>query len=159
MRIGKMDLWSFPHSMSKKIKVRLQSAQNKTVRYILNYHCRQHLGFSDFSKLGWLNVCGRVDYVSLNLMYNIFSKTAPSYMCNEIQHSSHSYGTRQRTSSIVIPHVKTQGSKTFKYCTIKLWNSLPLGIKSSRSKEEFKRNCKKYLMDRMKENELCDFTV
>ena len=80
-------------------------------------------------------------------------------MCNEVQHYNHSYGTRQQTFSLVILHVKMQGSKSFKYCAIKLWNSLPICVKYSRSKDEFKKNCKQYLMDRMKDNELCDFTV
>ena len=38
-------------------------------------------------------------------------------------------------------------------------NSLLNCVKYSRSKDGFKKNCKQYLMDRIKDNKLCDFTV
>ena len=37
-------------SVNAKVKHKLQTAQNKTIRYLLNYGCRRHIGFSDFKK-------------------------------------------------------------------------------------------------------------
>ena len=42
---------------------------------------------------------------SLNLMYNIFSNVAPSYMC-DINRISHRHYTRQSDSAYVVPGVK-----------------------------------------------------
>ena len=79
-------------------------------------------------------------------------------MCN-VDHVSHSYHTRKRNLSIVVPQVKTQGRNTFKYCAIKLWNELPHNIKSSQSKDDFKRKCKSFLMNKMEQVESSEFTV
>ena len=86
--------------------------------------------FSDFKKLCWLDIPGRVDYLTLSFKYSISIGTAPSYICNDFRYSSHSYTTRRRNLSFVFPHVKTQGSKTFKCSGMKLWNDLPLSAKT-----------------------------
>ena len=51
---------------------KLLTAQNKMIRYLLNYGCRRHIGFSDFKKSNCLDINARVDSMSLNLMFNIF---------------------------------------------------------------------------------------
>ena len=43
----------------------------------------------------------------------------------------------------VIPEIKTQGKKTFMYNGAKLWNSLPVSMKSIEDKENFRKKCKK----------------
>ena len=90
-------------------------------------------------------------------MYSILKRTGPSYMCN-FELIGHSYGTRKSKLSFVIPHVNTQGSYSFKFCGIKLWNELPLNIKNSVNKSEFKSKCKTFLFDKMKRIENSDFT-
>ena len=90
-------------------------------------------------------------------MYCIHTKCAPPYLCNIVP-VSHSYSTRKSSMSYVLPNVKSQGSKTFKYNAIKLWNDLPNSVKESDSKESFKRNCKLYQMEKMKLLELNEFT-
>ena len=114
--------------LSKCIKTKLQSAQNRIVRYILNYSSRQHLSFVDFNKLKWLNVSFRVDYLTLNLMYSIHTKCAPSYLCN-VEPVNHQYSTRRSSQAYVLPNVKSQGSKTFIFNAVKLWNELPGNVK------------------------------
>ena len=63
---------------SANAKVKHKIAQNKMTRYLLNYGCRRHIGFSDFKKSNCLDTNARVDYVCLNLMFNIFNNVAPS---------------------------------------------------------------------------------
>ena len=114
--------------LSKQLQIRLQTAQNKAMRYVLDYENRKHIGFSDFCKLKWLNISKRVDYFSLCMMYRVHSGTAPKYLC-DLKPVSHRYRTRQYNQSYQLPNVKSQGSKTFKYSSIKLWNELPSEIK------------------------------
>ena len=135
--------------LHKKLRLQLQTAQNKVVRYILDYTSRTHLDYCDFKKLQWLKVPDRVDYLTLNLMYCVHTKTAPSYLCNA-KPVSHNYSTRRSDLAYVLPKIKTQGSKTFSYNSVKLWNDLPYSIKNAESKEMFKNDCKMFLMDRMK---------
>ena len=126
---------------------------------IYQYHDRKHLDFSDFDKLSWLNVPNRVDYLSLNLMYGIVNNTAPAYLCSSITHSSHNHNTRRSHLSLTVPQTKTQGSHSFKYCGIKLWNNLPIDIKNSQSKNIFKSKCKRFLMNKMKQDNSNEYTV
>ena len=106
----------------------------------------------DFNKSNCLDINTRVDYVSLNLMFNIFNNVAPSYMC-DINRISHRHNTRQTDSAYVVPRVKGQGSKSFKGNGSKLWNELPTNVKQVQQKVPFKKECKALLMTRMKEKE------
>ena len=110
--------------------------------------------------------------MSLNLMFNIFNNVAPSYMC-DINRISHRQNTRQSehsdvlvlshgaltpvhladSSAFVVPGVKGQGSKSFKFNGSKLWNELPTNMKHVQQKNRFKKECKALLMTRMKEKE------
>ena len=137
-------------SVNAKVKHKLQTAQNKMIRYLLNYGCRRHIGFSDFKKSNCLDINARVDYMSLNLMFNIFNNVAPSYMC-DINRISHRHHTRQSDSAFVVPGVKGQGSKSFKFNGSKLWNELPTNLKHVQQNNRFKKECKALLMTRMKE--------
>ena len=139
-------------SVNANVKHKLQTAQNKMIRYLLNYGCRRHVGFNDFKKSNCLDISARVDYMTLNLMFNIFNNVAPSYMC-DIDQISHRHNTRQSDSAYVVPRVKGQGSKSFKFNGSKLWNKLPVNVKHAQQKNRFKKECKTMLMTRMKQRE------
>ena len=142
----------------KEIQLKLQTAQNKMIRFILNYDSRQHLYFKDFVKTGCLSVDKRYEYLSANLMYNIFYGLAPSYLCHfERVDNLHSYGTRHSVLSYVLPEIKTHGGKTFMYNGAKLWNSLPVSLRSIESRDNFKIKCKKFFFDQMKNIENSQF--
>ena len=133
------------------MKRKLQTAQNNMIKYLLNYGCRRHIGFSDFKKSNCLDINARVDYVSLNLMFNIFNNVVPSYMC-DINRISHRHNTRQSDSAYVVPR---QGSKSFKFngSRPKPWNELPTNVKHVQQKIRFKKEYKALLMTRMKEKD------
>ena len=150
---------SWYRGLQKKLKDKLQTTQNKVIRYVLNYHCRQHIGFKDFLRIGWMNVKSRVDYLALNLMYNIFNRTAPSYMMSGLKFKCHNHKTRCSDYSYFVPSVKTQGSVIFNYCGIKLWNALPSNIKVCNVKSEYKNKCKGFLMNKMKVDEESEFVM
>ena len=142
--------------LTKYLKERLQCAQNKMLRLILSKHNRFHLDSRSFEKVKWLDVCKRNDYLTLCLMYNIFHKTAPSYMCSFKRIDDfHNHATRYSEISFVIPQVKSQGLSSFSFNGVKLWNSLPLRIKSADSKDAFKHMCKKHLFSKMIAQENC----
>ena len=92
------------------------------------------------------------------MMYSIYNGTAPSYLCNFKKVSEiHSYSTRHSNMSYVIPHVKSQGSKSFTFNGAKLWNNLPMYVKNETTKDGFKLKCKEYLFSQMSKQEECDY--
>lgn len=143
-------------NLEKKLKTKLQCAQNKMIRYIQQYDSRSPVKNCDFKKLKCLDIDRRVEYLTLNSMYNIFHATAPSYMCN-IEKVNHNHNTRFSSNAFVLPHVRSKGKTSFKYNGAKLWNSLPNHLKSQESKSSFKRKCKSFLMSKMSREEECDF--
>jgi len=144
----------FYRGMYCDIKLKFQTAQNKMIRFILEYNSRQHLYVKDFVRAGYLSVEKRYDYLSVNLMYNIYYGQAPSYLCQfKKVDTVHSYGTRGSVMSYVLPNIKTQGKKTFMYNGAKLWNSLPVSMKTIECKDNFKKKCKKYFFSLMEKSE------
>ena len=71
-------------NLNSNILHKFQTAQNKIIRYILQYSDRHHLEYSDFVKVQLLNVKHRVDYITLCHMYNVYNGSAPSYLCSVI---------------------------------------------------------------------------
>ena len=138
-------------------KNKLQTCQNKVIRYILDYSSRQHLDVNDFKKVGFLNVAHRVKYFALSLMFSIYHGTAPSYF-EDFSLLSHSHRTRHNNRAFDIPTVNSQGKISFKYNGIILWNSLPQTVRCIKDKQVFKRECKDFLFDSMSKEESSEYT-
>ena len=146
--------------LDKQLRNKLQTAQNKIVRFILGVEKRHHLSCSDFRRIRYLKVDYRFQYLSLNVMYNIFQGTAPSYLCNfELVSERHHHNTRGSRHCYVIPRVNNFGSTSFMFNGAKLWNSLPTVVKEADSLNSFKQKCKMYLFNKMKEEEESLFTI
>lgn len=144
--------------LDKQTRTKLQTAQNKIIRFILGYDCRRHLMVADFKKVKYLNVEKRMEYLTLSVMHRVFNDKAPSYLCNFQKVTDvHSYHTRNSEMCYVIPQVKTQGKLSFSYNGAKLWNSLPTFIKSLKSCDSFKFKCKAHLLDEMFTEERAEF--
>ena len=92
------------------------------------------------------------------MMFKIYHKEAPSYMCN-LDLVSYNHMTRNRNMSFIIPQVKSHGQKSFIYNGIKLWNGLPHHIRQVNTKDSFKLKCKRHLMSQMKSNSDSDYTA
>ena len=56
-----------------------------------------------------------------------------------------------------MPHVETNGHRSFKFNGIKLWNNLPGEIQDCTTKASFKLNCKKHLMEDVQKEEKDDY--
>ena len=125
--------------LTKYLKCRLQCAQNKLVRYMLGLNCRSHVDSKHLSTLNWLNIQKRVDYLTASQMHSIFHRQVPYYMFKQIKI------TNPYKLSCLLPSVKSKGLTSFMYNALKLWNSLPVSLKSNHLRNSFKSNCKKFL--------------
>ena len=120
-------------SLDTAVKNKLQTTQNKIIWYLFKYDCNRHIGFSNFKNTNYLDVKGRVDYLSLSVMHNVFNNAGPCYMC-DMNRIRHLYKTHKSNASYVVPHVKGQGCKSFKFNGIKMWNELPVNVKTIQTK-------------------------
>ena len=135
--------------LSKMAKSRLQVAQNKAIRFILGIPARAHIGEEEFKNVWILPVHMRTEQLKLNHMYEISNGTAPNYMTSMFEKSNNTHDTRNSMSVFTIPRVNKFGLNSFKYTGIKLWNNLPLTIKTKTSKNVFNKSVKQYMMSQL----------
>ena len=146
-------------ALSCKLKSKLQSTQNKFIRFVMGKHNRSHVGTTELKEINWLPVEHRVTQIKLNLIYTIVNGSAPDYLRNDFNHVSHvhRYSTRHSVSLLCIPSVKSAGKTTFTYSAIKLWNGVPKEIKFVTKEHKFKGAVKSYLFDKMQQSDKSEF--
>ena len=137
--------------LTKKSKNRLQVVQNKTIRFILNLPPRSHIGIDEFVQVGFLPVQSRVNQLQLNLMYNIFNNCAPSYLMSSVQLNTNTR-TRYNQSSFNAIRLSSFGVNSFSHTGVKLWNDLPIQVKLSQSKYNFKKGVKEHFLSRLRQD-------
>ena len=155
-------------SLTQYWKSRLQTTQNKLVRFILNMESRSHVGPEQFKFLNWLPVSKRVDQITLCHVHKIKSDTAPEYLKEHFKPLTdvHNRCTRSRVSALPssdskylsdnytfrdtgrfsLPKVGSFGRRSFAYNGIVLWNSLPQHLRDIEASHTFKPAIKTYLM-------------
>ena len=94
-------------NINKKLKIRLQAAQNKCIRFCLKMNERSSMKSKDFEKINWLPIHERVFQCSLCSIYNFFTKNCPNYF-DEIYVLLETNGVHTRSSyqKLVVPHRK-----------------------------------------------------
>ena len=101
-------------------------------------------------EIHWLPVRHCIVYIILSLIYKAINGAVPGYIC-DLLNCCTSKGTLR--SSVQYPlatpkaRLKTCGERTFPVAAPGLWNSIPLGIRSSSSIDSFKRRLKTYLFE------------
>jgi len=141
--------------LTKSLRIKLQTSQNKMIRYILDSGSRFHVGYDSFSKLNWLSFQKRMEYLTLSTMFSVFNNCAPMYMISQFSRMSnhHQHQTRSVSNSFALPRVNSHGHHSFRFNGIKMWNNLSNDIQSCNTKDMFKRKCKKYLMEELRKEE------
>ena len=95
--------------------------------------------------MNMLNVEDRVKQLRLNHVSNIFHDTAPSYLRDNFVIRRANSGRQTRSCAnlnFIDPRVKTCQSSTFYFNAIKDWNEVPLSLKETKFKDNFKSNIK-----------------
>ena len=147
---------SWYEGLSKTFKKKLQILQNKTIRFILNLEPRTRITCDIFESVNMLCVPDRVSQLRLNHVFNIAQNLAPSYLGLHFERNNNS--TRAGSNlNFQVPRVGTHNKSNFYYNAILDWNSLPVNIKSLRSRGSFKTAVKEHLTERAREKENSDF--
>ena len=127
-------------NITKKLKTRLQAAQNKCIRFCLKLEDRHSITPNEFERINWLPVSDRILQCSLGSVYKFFSKSCPDYY-DELFFPAETNGVRTRSSyqKLGLPRRKTNiGLKALSYVGPSLWNNLDETLKTSSSINNFK---------------------
>ena len=129
--------------INKKLKIRLQAAQNKCMRFCLKLNNRSSIKSKDFKKINWLPIHERVSQCSLCSIYIFFTKNCPNYF-DEIYVPLETNGIHTHSSyqKLNVPHRKTNvGQKALS------------STKTSTSLNAFKHNIKQHYLNEKKKRE------
>ena len=99
--------WAFPvESAHKALKIKLQTAQNKLIRLLLNLPSRAHLTANHMISVGWLLVADRVQFLAMGLVYKMhYTTKIPMYLSRHFQNVKdvHHHNTRGSYANHVQP--------------------------------------------------------
>ena len=139
-------IWS---SAAEKHLKKLQIAQNRAARLVLNCSFRTNVGWMH-RQLSWLTVDMKLQYCLLMFMYNVIWNNTPQFFHEQILYIGfcHGHYTRQVSSGhLVVPnHNQNSMMRTVLHRAFTAWNMLPLNLRQTSSRFSFKRLLKHKLM-------------
>ena len=102
----------FPN-LNKNLKKKLQTFQNKCIRFCLQLGNRTHIGTAEFKSINWLNVTDRFEQCASTSVFKFFHNNSPSYMAEIYNPASRiNIGTRNSFLKLKQPSRRTkQGQK------------------------------------------------
>ena len=141
----------FPN-LNQKLKKKLQTTQNKCIRFCLQLSSRTRLTFQHLEKINWLPIKERVQQSILSHVYKSLNNDSPIYMSDMFETASKSnINTRQAYSRLIQPLRKTNMAlNSISYLGPSLWNKLPENIKHSSSLITFKHKVKEYFLKNLR---------
>ena len=134
--------------VSKCSLKKLQCAQNKVIRFIINKGPRYHISAEDFQDIGILNVNNRAKQLRLNHVFNIVNGLGPPYLNDKFTQVSqvHTYNTRaSRHNNFYVHKSNSSNAKSFYQNSIHDWADLPNSTKNISQKIIFKKAVKEHL--------------
>ena len=140
-------------NLNKALKQKLQTAQNKCIRFCLLLGNREHLGIDKFEQINWLNTNDRFEQCIGVSAFKFFNKQCPSYMSDIFSPvtTNSRVSTRRSYLKLSQPFRKTtQGQNSLSYIGPSVWNKLPEIIKNCNNTNTFKHNVKRYYFNEIK---------
>ena len=147
--LGNMALVSLPKVATQSI----QSIINTTARLITGVRRYYHIT-PVLKELHWLKIDVRIEFNIALQRYKFLSNEGPAYLTRDLLPVA-SLPEKQRLRSAkskdVVPNkhkLKSLGLRRFSVSEPKLWNNLPISLKSSSSTKSFCRSLKTYLFNK-----------
>ena len=129
--------------LNKRLTKKIQTAQNKCVRFCLNLNNRAHIGFKEFKDINWLPTKERFEQCTATNVFKFFDNSAPSYMLEMFSPAGQIKVTRRSKNKLDIPFRKCNtGQNGLFYLGPKIWNTLNSDLKSAKNFNSFKHKMK-----------------
>lgn len=132
--------------VSKATLNRMQVLLNSAARILTRTNIRDHIT-PVLESLHWLPIRFRVDFKVLMLTYNALHGLAPQYLTELLTPYTPKRDLRSsETGLLTVPstHLRLMGDRAFSSLAPKLWNSLPIEIRQTKSFGIFKSQLKTY---------------
>ena len=119
---------------------KLQRAQNYAARLVCGFPSRLLATSSLLKNLHWLSIKQRIYFKLLLLVHTFFIGLAPQYFCEILLVKCET----ERLLYLKFMNT-TSGKRSFEYAACRLWNRLPLHVRTLNDSEQFKNNIKTIL--------------
>ena len=123
---------------------RLQLVQNSAARLLTGTKKREHIT-PVLASLHWLPVNFRIDFKILLFVFKALNGLAPQYISDLIQIYTPARSLRSESQLLLVEprtKCKTRGDRAFSVAGPRLWNTLPLHIRTAPTLECFKSRLK-----------------
>ena len=141
-------------NLKKKLKKKVQTCQNKCIRFCLDMGNRDHIGVQEFKKINWLPTKERFEQCLLVSIYNFFNKRAPEYFDEMYYPAEQGHKTRFSFKKLILScRTTNRGLRMLSYLGPRLWNGLHTEIKSASSTNNFKHKMKNCFFTQLQKKE------
>ena len=133
-------------NLSKKLKNRIQTLQNKCIRFCLQLDKMSHMSQKEFETINWLPIKERYNQCVNSVAFKYFSNQCPHYS-NEffMKAPESSLSLRSSYQKLPQPFRKTNtGQNALSFIGPALWNKVPEKIKITANLNTFKHNFNKH---------------
>ena len=135
--------------LTQKLKNKIQTTQNKCIRFCLSLNPRQHIGINEFREINWLPTKNRVEQRIATNVFKYWMKTTPSYVNELFIPSPNTYNTRSQMA-LDIPLRKSElGQKGISFLGPSIWNKLNNDLKTVRTTISFTHKYKRFFLQNL----------
>ena len=138
-------------NLTQNLNKKLQTTQNKCIRFCLQLGNRSHIGVTEFKQINWLPIRERFGQCICSTVFKFFNNNnCPAYMNEMFSTYKQNNNTRNATLKLSQPHKKTnKGQKGLSYLGPSLWNKTDSECKSITNLNTFKHAIKNMFFDRL----------
>ena len=142
----------------KKFKIKLQTPQNKYVRFCLQQNNRVHVGITEFKKINWLPVDYRFRQCLAANSFKFFDDRCPLYMKDVFDQSYISQASTGNSTMKLSQRLRSTsyGQNCISFLAPSVCNNLPNELKRYTNLNTFKHKIKEYFFSeiRQKDNDI-----
>ena len=138
------------YGVSDHLLTQLQRVQNSAARLVTKTKRREHITPA-LIELHWLPVRQRIEYKLLLLTFDSLHGLAAPYLAELLSRHQPTRSLRSADAYLlVVPrsNLSTQGDRAFSHAAPRLWNNLPLAMRTTDSQNIFKKQLKTLLFKR-----------
>ena len=142
-------------NLNKKFKTKLQTHQNKCVRFCFQLDNRAHVGITEFKQINWLPVNYRFRQCLAANVFKFFDDKCPLYIKDVFDKPCISQvSTRNCTMKLSQPLRRTNnGQHCISFLAPSVWNNLPNEVKRCTNLNTFKHKVKEYFLYKIRQKD------
>ena len=142
-------------NLNKKFKTKLQTHQDKCVRFYLQLDNKAHVGITEFKQINWFLVNYRFRQCLAANVFKFFDDKCPLYMKDIFDKPCISQAsTRNSIMKLSQPLRRTiNGQLCVSFLAPSVWNNLPNEVKRCTNLNTFKHKVKEYILYKIRQKE------